>query len=252
MFCAAYCLFHFTFCCVCWHWQTIMFLPFMIGSRRILPEPVWNKRQVKTTSRSDFTSSKIIRRLARNNSRCFSLGSAKTDTHGNSFFIRTVSDWNNLTEMVSVKLVEEFWSLISTQHWVLTPFFCRYLCQDMAQVDVTIKIKIKIQFSTTNVTAQLESGTGKALQSKVKENKSNQLIVIQWWPGIQWTHLSSTPHWRISRIGWGAHLTGGSQGLVGGREGGSWFKQPLLEIHTTGRWQWGGRTCCSGQYLHEI
>ena len=42
----------------------------------------------------------------------------------------------------------------------------------MAQVDVTIKIKIKIQFSTTNVTAQLESGTGKALQSKVKENKS--------------------------------------------------------------------------------
>ena len=42
----------------------------------------------------------------------------------------------------------------------------------MAQVDVTIKIKIKIQFSTTNVTAQLASGTGGALQSRMKEKKS--------------------------------------------------------------------------------
>ena len=34
-----------------------------------------------------------------------------------SFFIRTVSVWNNLTEeVVSAKSVEEFQSLISTQH----------------------------------------------------------------------------------------------------------------------------------------
>ena len=43
--------------------------------------PVRNKRQTKTTSRSDFTSSNIIRRFARNNNCCFSLGSAKTDTY---------------------------------------------------------------------------------------------------------------------------------------------------------------------------
>ena len=78
--------------------------------------PVRNQRQIKVTSRSDFTSSNIIRRFARNNSRCFSLGSAKTDTNRNSFFVRTVSDWNNLTEVVSAKSVEEFRSLISTQH----------------------------------------------------------------------------------------------------------------------------------------
>ena len=60
--------------------------------------PVRNKRQIKITSRSDFTSSNIIRRFARNNSHCFSLGSAKTDTYRDSFFVRTVSDWNNLTE----------------------------------------------------------------------------------------------------------------------------------------------------------
>ena len=78
---------------------------------------VRNKRQIKTTSRSDFTYSNIIRRFARNNRYCFSLGSAKTDTYRNSFFTRTVSDWNNLTEeVVSAKSVEEFRSLISTQH----------------------------------------------------------------------------------------------------------------------------------------
>ena len=79
--------------------------------------PVRKKRQIKTTSRSDFTSSSSIRRFARNNSRCFSLGSAKTDTYRNSFFIRTVSDWNSLTEeVVSAKLVEEFRSLLLAQH----------------------------------------------------------------------------------------------------------------------------------------
>ena len=79
--------------------------------------PVRNKRQIKTTSRSDFTSSNIIRRFARNNGRGFSLGSAKTDTYKNSFFIRTVSDWKNLTEeVVSTKSVEEFRSLMSIQH----------------------------------------------------------------------------------------------------------------------------------------
>ena len=41
----------------------------------------------------------------------------KQDTYRNSFFIRTVSDWNNLTEdVVSAKSVEEFRSLTSTQH----------------------------------------------------------------------------------------------------------------------------------------
>ena len=69
---------------------------------------VQNKRQIKTTSRSDFTSSNIIRRFTRNNSHCFSLGSAKTNTDRNSFFIRTVFDWNHLTdEVVSAKSVEE-------------------------------------------------------------------------------------------------------------------------------------------------
>ena len=43
--------------------------------------PVWNERQIKTTSRSDFISSNIIRRFGRNNSCCFSLGSAKSDTY---------------------------------------------------------------------------------------------------------------------------------------------------------------------------
>ena len=79
--------------------------------------PVRNERQIKTTSRSDFTSSNTIRRFATNNNRRFSLGSAKADTYRNSFFIRTDSDWNNLTEqVVSAKSVEEFRSLLSTQH----------------------------------------------------------------------------------------------------------------------------------------
>ena len=81
--------------------------------------PVWNKRMIKTTSRSDFTSSNIISRFARNNSRCFSLGSAKTDTYRNSFYESELflTGTDNLTEeMLSAKSVEEFRSLISTQH----------------------------------------------------------------------------------------------------------------------------------------
>ena len=54
------------------------------------------------------TTSNISRRFARNNSSYFSLSSAKTDTYRNSFFIRTVSDWNDLTEeLVSAKSMEE-------------------------------------------------------------------------------------------------------------------------------------------------
>ena len=69
----------------------------------------------------------------------------QTPIYRNNFFIRTVSEWNSLTEeVVSAKSVEEIRSLISTQHYVLSPFFHRHLCQGMAQVDVTIKIKIKI------------------------------------------------------------------------------------------------------------
>ena len=106
--------------------------------------PVWNKRLIKTTSRSDFTSSNIISRFAWNNSRCFSLGSAKTDTpppppkKGEKKKLlpnKIVSDWNNLTEeMVSAKSVEEFRSFISTQHWALSPFFRRHLCQDVTEL----------------------------------------------------------------------------------------------------------------------
>ena len=39
--------------------------------------PDRKKRQIKTTSRSDFTSNNIIRRFARNNSRCFLFGQCK-------------------------------------------------------------------------------------------------------------------------------------------------------------------------------
>jgi hypothetical protein len=77
--------------------------------------PLRNKRQIKTTNRPEYTSSNFVERYGRNNSRCFVLDSAKTDTHRNSFFIRTVSEWNNLPDnVVCAKSVEEFHSLLLT------------------------------------------------------------------------------------------------------------------------------------------
>ena len=67
------------------------------------------KRQVKPKRFADFVATNIVERFETNNSRCFTPPEWKTDQARNSFFHRTVVDWNKLSEtQVQAKTPEEF------------------------------------------------------------------------------------------------------------------------------------------------
>jgi hypothetical protein len=57
-----------------------------------------NKRRVQPRKFSDCVTTNIIERQACNNSVCFIVPQAKTEQFKNSFFVRTMAEWNNLPE----------------------------------------------------------------------------------------------------------------------------------------------------------
>ena len=68
-----------------------------------------NKRLIKPTLKADFVQTNFVARQARNHNNCFVLPPAKTDIYKNSLFVRTVSDWNSLSQTtVSVDTVQSF------------------------------------------------------------------------------------------------------------------------------------------------
>jgi hypothetical protein len=68
-----------------------------------------NKRKRKAKQYEGFETSNIIDRQIVNNSRPFELIQFKTDTRKNSFFSKTIVDWNHLEDsVVCAKTVEGF------------------------------------------------------------------------------------------------------------------------------------------------
>jgi len=61
------------------------------------------RRRVRPTAYDGYETHNIIQRQAKNNSRCFKVPPSKTDQYRNSFFVRTVVEWNSLPDDV-VKL----------------------------------------------------------------------------------------------------------------------------------------------------
>ncbi|XP_070198630.1 uncharacterized protein [Littorina saxatilis] len=57
-----------------------------------------SRRRVKPKAYEGYESQNILQRQATNNSRCFKAPTSKTDQYRNSFFIKTVIEWNNLSE----------------------------------------------------------------------------------------------------------------------------------------------------------
>ena len=59
-------------------------------------EPVSNKRRIRATRFSDFESTNIVTSHELKNNKCFSTKRGNTNIYRNSFFVRTVHDWNQL------------------------------------------------------------------------------------------------------------------------------------------------------------
>jgi hypothetical protein len=85
-----------------------------IPSHRYLT-PIRNKRHIISfisfiiITFENFATQNIVDNLVTNNARCFVVNHAKTDIHKNSFFQKTVIDWNKLSDQqVSAPTVECF------------------------------------------------------------------------------------------------------------------------------------------------
>ena len=60
--------------------------------------PLRNKRQIKPKSHQDCYSSNIISKYALNNSECYKVPASNTNQHKKSYFVKTTSDWNCLSD----------------------------------------------------------------------------------------------------------------------------------------------------------
>ena len=62
--------------------------------------PVKNKRRIKAKTYDNCETKNIIKRHQILHNNCFQLPESKTVTYKNSFFPRTISEWNELSEFV--------------------------------------------------------------------------------------------------------------------------------------------------------
>ena len=80
-------------------------------------KPARNKRLIRTRTFSDYQSTNIIDRQVRNNSKCFEVPSNNTQQYSNSFFVKTVIDWNKLEDtVVNSTSVESFKTALTGDH----------------------------------------------------------------------------------------------------------------------------------------
>ena len=75
-----------------------------------------SKRQISPTKFQDFTAKNIIDRQTTLNSRAVLVPHSNTEPHKNSFFVRTTTDWNHLSDdQVKAPVLEDFKRRIATQ-----------------------------------------------------------------------------------------------------------------------------------------
>ena len=79
-------------------------------------KPVRDRRTRRPKVYEGFQTANIVDQHARNNSRCFEVNLGTTDVFRNSFFPRTIRDWNSLEDrVVRAESIEEFKTLLSTR-----------------------------------------------------------------------------------------------------------------------------------------
>ena len=79
--------------------------------------PVRGKRLIKSKQYTDCVTSNIIDKQSTNNSKCcFKTVQCKTEIHKNSFFPRTIIDWNHFDDnIVHAETVDSFMKAV--HHW---------------------------------------------------------------------------------------------------------------------------------------
>ena len=78
--------------------------------------PIRGKRQIKSKQNTDCVTSNIIDKQSTNNSKCYKIIQCNSETYKNSFFPRTIIDWNHLDDnFVHADTVEGFRKAV--HHW---------------------------------------------------------------------------------------------------------------------------------------
>ena len=68
-----------------------------------------NTRHIKPKHFPDHVSSNFVQQLTTNNTRCFIVPTAHTEQFKNSFFVKTIADWNQLNEsQVQAETITDF------------------------------------------------------------------------------------------------------------------------------------------------
>ena len=77
--------------------------------------PIRKKRQIKLKSHQDCYSSNIISKYALKNSECYKVPASNTNQHKNSYFVKTTSDWNCLSEThIRAETINSFKTAVHT------------------------------------------------------------------------------------------------------------------------------------------
>ena len=81
-------------------------------------QPQRQRRAIRPTWFKDYEHKNIVENYATNNSKCYTPIPAKTENFKNSFFVRTIYDWNKLDDsVINSDSVNSFRNRLSTSHF---------------------------------------------------------------------------------------------------------------------------------------
>ena len=81
-------------------------------------QPQRQRRAIRATRYSGYEHKNIVENYVTNNSKCFKPILSKTENFRNSFFVRTIYDWNKLEDSVVYSdSVTSFRNKLSTSHF---------------------------------------------------------------------------------------------------------------------------------------
>ena len=94
---------------LCFFYKVVEGLVPALPSENFLKKETRQRRKIKTTSKKDFVTVNIVDNYVRNNDRCYNVQTYKTTELKESFFIKTVREWNALdNEIVNAPTVATF------------------------------------------------------------------------------------------------------------------------------------------------
>ena len=94
---------------LCFFYKVVEGLVPALPSENFLKKETRQRRKIKTTTKKDFVTVNIVDSYVRNNDRCYNVQTYKTTELKESFFIKTVREWNALdNDIVNAPTVATF------------------------------------------------------------------------------------------------------------------------------------------------